>query len=92
MTVGVSVIVGGTVGVSVGAGGVAVKIAVAVCVGPGVLVGLGVGVVGVMRLLGRSMRGETQRGLSASAEPLARTAKINLTFLPASALKSRSTV
>lgn len=76
---------------------VRVGVGVKVAVGVGVLVGAPVAVLvgvaaGVIRLDGRSMRGATQTGLSASAEPLANTVKMNLTLFPASALRSQSTV
>ena len=86
--VGVGVMVGCGVRVNVGARvGVLVGLAVFVPVGNAVGVAEG-----VIRLVGRSMRGATQTGLSASAGPSARTVKINLTFLPSNELRSRSTV
>ena len=92
MIVGVGVRVG-RAGKVDGGTDLGTRVGVLVRIAVGVLVGDFTGVIeGVIRLASLSMRGTTHRGLSASAEPLARTVRMNVTFLPANELRSRSTL
>ena len=92
------VFTGGNVAVRVG-GGVGVSVAVAgtgttVCVDPGTVVADGVADAGTVGTDGsaplRTMAGATHIARSPVGEPFALTLKMNLTFFPASGLKSIS--
>jgi hypothetical protein len=89
VAVGVAVLVGTlvtvTVAVLVDVGGTPVEVDVAVTVTVGVTVG-------VIRLVGRSMRGAIHMARSFAGEPFASTVRINFTWFPANGLRSVSTV
>ena len=97
--VGIPVVVGVGVALGVSVGGITVVVGVYVAVGMGVVgtavvvgvyvaMGVGVGVGGTLPVF--MMRGWPQKARSPVAGPVARSVRMNLTFLPDSALRFRS--